>query len=353
MTQLAELTTLRLGGPASDIVECTGRESLIEVIECCDNAARPVLLLGGGSNLLVADEGFDGTVARILTRGVDRHATGDRVLITAQAGESWDRLVQRCVDEDLAGIECLAGIPGSVGATPIQNVGAYGQDVAMTISQVVVYDRATREVQTLAPAECRFGYRSSIFKRQVDRWAVLEVAFALKASDTSEPIRYAELARCLGITVGERAPVKRVRDAVLQLRRAKGMVLAENDPDTVSVGSFFLNPIIERAELPALRDRIHALCGAGTELPVFNADSGKVKLSAAWLIERAGFHRGYGDPAGIAISSKHTLALTNRGRGTTADVVALAQNIARTVWQMFEVELKPEPMFVGHTWHAP
>ncbi len=352
MTQLAELTTLRLGGPAREVLECTDRDSLISAIDRCDDAGEPVLVLGGGSNVLAADEGFAGTVVRTVTSGIETRAAGERVLLTAQAGEPWDRLVHSCVEAGLTGIECLAGIPGSTGATPIQNVGAYGQEVAQTISQVVAYDRTTREVHSFSPAECRFGYRSSEFKQHVGRWVVLEVTYALKEGERSEPIRYAELARCLGISVGESAPLSRVRDAVLQLRRAKGMVLDPDDPDTVSAGSFFLNPILGHEQVTELRKRVHYHCGASVEPPTFRAADGKVKTSAAWLIERAGFHRGYGDPGGIAISSKHTLALTNRGGGSTAELVALARKIARTVEQKFGVEIKPEPVFVGHAWSA-
>lgn len=353
MTDLAALTTLHLGGPAQELLECRDRESLISAIARCDAADTPVLLLGGGSNLLVADAGFNGTVIRIRTTGIEERAARGRAVVAAQAGESWGRLVNRCVDEGLAGIECLAGIPGSTGATPIQNVGAYGQEVAQTVREVVVYDRARREVRSLSPEECRFEYRSSLFKQQIDRWVVLEVSFALTVRTTSAPIRYAELARCLGVPVGESAPLARVRDAVMELRRAKGMVLDLHDPDTVSAGSFFLNPIIERDRLPDLRQRVHERFGPEVEPPAFETADGKVKTSAAWLIEHAGFHRGYGDPARIAISSKHTLAITNRGNGTAAEVVALAREIAGTVRRLFGIEMRPEPVFVGHTWTSP
>jgi UDP-N-acetylmuramate dehydrogenase len=353
MTRLADLTTLRLGGPAHALVECTDQDSLIAAVRRCDADGQPVLVLGRGSNVVAADEGFAGTVIRVLATGIEQRENGDRVILTAQAGESWDCLVDRCVEEGLAGVECLAGIPGSTGATPIQNVGAYGQEVAQTIVQVVAYDREAQEIQSLPPPECRFSYRSSAFKQQRGRWVVLEVAFGLVPRDTSDPIRYAELARYLGVSVGETAPLPRVRDAVLNLRRRKGMVLDEGDPDTVSAGSFFLNPMLERGELAELRQRVQIRCGPGIEPPVFATEDGKVKTSAAWLIEHAGFHRGYGSPSGIAISSKHTLALTNRGHGTTTELVALAREIAGTVRLEFGVELKPEPVFVGQTWSVP
>jgi UDP-N-acetylmuramate dehydrogenase len=353
MHRLADLTTLRLGGPAQDVIDCTDQGALIAAIQRCDADRHPVLVLGGGSNVVVADAGFRGTVIRVLTAGIDVRTGNNSVAVTAQAGESWDDLVDRCIKAGMAGIECLAGIPGSVGATPIQNVGAYGQDVAQTIRRVVAYDRTTRAIQTLSSEECRFSYRSSMFKQQSGRWLVLEVTFDLKRCDRSQAVRYAELARSLGIAVGETAPLQQAREAVLNLRRAKGMVLDPTDPDTVSAGSFFLNPILEPAELARLRDSVHARCGAETEPPVFPGENGKLKTSAAWLMERAGFHRGYGSPDGIAISSKHTLALTNRGRGTTAELIKLAREIAGRVRAEFGVELEPEPVFVGQSWSLP
>jgi UDP-N-acetylmuramate dehydrogenase len=254
------------------------------------------------------------------------------------------------VDDGLAGVECLAGIPGSAGATPIQNVGAYGQVVAQSIVEVVVYDREVREIRRLSPPECGFSYRSSVFKRHKSRWVVLDVSFELRERDASGPICYPELARCLGVAVGETAPLPEVRQAVLCLRRSKGMVLDAADPDTISAGSFFLNPVLDQSDVDALRRQIHARWGPDVEPPSFAAEGGKVKTSAAWLIEQAGFHRGYGSPDGIAISGKHTLALTNRGHGTTTELVALARQIATKVQLEFGIALQPEPVFVGHTW---
>ncbi len=329
---LAPLTTLRLGGPAHSLVDATTEAELVRAAS--DPAA---LLLAGGSNVVVADAGVDGTVVRVLTRGVSVDDRGDHVVVRAAAGEPWDDLVARCVADDLVGVECLAGIPGSTGATPIQNVGAYGQEVADTVVAVRVLDRATGAIEELAPADCGFGYRTSAFKRTPGRWAVLDVALRLERDAESAPIRYAELARTLGVEVGARAPLAAVREAVLALRRGKGMVLDPGDHDTWSAGSFFTNPFVGAAELPD---------GA----PAFAQPDGTVKTSAAWLIEQAGFHRGYGDPAGIAISSKHTLALTNRGGGTTAGLVALAREIAGGVRGRFGVALEPEPVFVGVAW---
>jgi len=261
----------------------------------------------------------------------------EHVLLRVAAGEPWDDLVARCVADGLVGVECLAGIPGSTGATPIQNVGAYGQEVADTLAAVRVLDRRTGEVTELGPEDCGFGYRTSAFKRAPGRWVVLEVVLRLRRGAEGTPIRYAELARSLGVRPGERARLADVRDAVLALRRGKGMVLDPGDHDTWSAGSFFTNPFVDPAALPD---------GA----PAFAQPDGTVKTSAAWLIERAGFRRGYGDPAGIAISSKHTLALTNRGDGTTAALVALAREIAAGVRERFGVVLEPEPVFLGLAW---
>jgi UDP-N-acetylmuramate dehydrogenase len=329
--ELAPYTTLRLGGPARAIVEATTEEELV------DAARGGALLLAGGSNVVVADEGVDATVARVLTRGVALERDGDRVLVRAAAGESWDGLVARCVAEGLAGVECLAGIPGSVGATPIQNVGAYGQEVADTLLAVRALDRRSEAIVELPRQACGFGYRTSAFKRDPARWAVLGVTLALRRGGHGTPVRYAELARALGVQLGERAPLAEAREAVLALRRAKGMVLDGADRDTWSAGSFFTNPFVAPADLPE---------GA----PAFPQGDGSVKTSAAWLIEHAGFHRGYGDPTGVAISSKHTLALTNRGAGTTAQLVALAREIRDGVLARFGVTLVPEPVFVGLAW---
>ena len=350
-TLLRDLTTLRLGGPAGRLVEANDEDALVAAVRRADRAGEPLLILAGGSNVVVADAGFAGTVVHVATRGVEATEAGDgRVRLTVQAGEPWDPFVARCVADARAGIECLAGIPGSVGATPIQNVGAYGQEVAETIRAVRVLDRRTGEVSALGPAECGFTYRSSAFKRTPGRWVVLAVTFALERSDRSAPIRYAELARALGVALGDRAPLPEVREAVLALRRGKGMVVDPADPDSVSAGSFFTNPVLAADAFAALERRVAERCGAGVAPPAFPDADGHVKTSAAWLIERAGFHRGHGDPHGIAISAKHTLALTNRGDGTTAELVALAREIARGVRERFGVDLVPEPVFVGHAW---
>jgi len=345
---LSDLTTLRLGGPAARMVAATTEDELVEAVGSADG---PLLVLAGASNVVVADAGFDGTVVRVATRGVESFQMSDgRLRLDVAAGEEWDALVAMCVVRDLSGIEALSGIPGSVGATPIQNVGAYGQEVADVIVNVRALDRGTGEIHDLDAEECLFDYRSSVFKRDPDRWLVLGVSFALERTDESEPVRYAELARRLHVEVGARAPLPAVREAVLALRRGKGMVLDPEDPDTVSAGSFFTNPILRTRDFEPFARRAAELLGGDVQPPAWPVSERLVKTSAAWLIERAGFTRGYGNPDGIAISSKHTLALTNRGAGTTAELVALAREIADGVHEQFGVALVPEPVFVGHSW---
>ena len=321
--ELAELTTLRLGGPAGALVDARSEAELVEA------ARGAALVLAGGSNVVVADNGVPGTVVRVLTRGVER----DGARLTVAAGEDWDALVATCVAEGLQGFECLSGIPGTVGATPIQNVGAYGQEVAETVESVRVLDRATGRVEDMSAADCGFVYRGSVFKYH-DRRVVLSVTFVLREGAMSGPLRYADLARALDVPTGGSAPLAEVRDAVLTLRRRKGMVIDPADPDSVSAGSFFTNPVLETAPAGA---------------PAWPEPDGRVKTSAAWLIEQAGFHRGYGNGR-IGISTKHTLALVNRGGGTTAELMALAREIAGAVRERFGIELHPEPVLVGHAW---
>jgi UDP-N-acetylmuramate dehydrogenase len=321
--ELAPLTTLRLGGRAASYVEARTES---EVVEAARDAA---LILAGGSNVVIADDGVPGLVARIVTRGVER----DGPRLTVAAGEEWDPLVALCVAEGLQGFECLSGIPGSVGATPIQNVGAYGQEVAETVESVRVYDRSTARVEDMSPAECGFVYRGSVFKYH-DRRIVLSVTFRLNESPRSGPLRYAELARTLGVPIGGSAPLTEVRAAVLALRRGKGMVIDPADPDSVSAGSFFTNPILETVPDGA---------------PAWPEPDGRIKTSAAWLIEQAGFHRGYGNGR-VGISSKHTLALVNRGGATTSELMSLAHEIAAGVHDRFGIALHPEPVLVGHDW---
>ena len=326
---LAPFTTLGLGGPAQRLLTCSDDAEIVDAVR---RTRGPLLVLGGGSNLVLPDDGYDGTVVQIVSRGVDVRRTADAVQVEAQAGESWDAFVLFAVDEGLAGVECLAGIPGLVGATPIQNVGAYGQDVAQTIVEVRAYDRAADHVQTLT--DCGFGYRWSRFKAEPDRWVVLSVTYRLELSATAKPVRYGELSRALG---QEQASQARVRSAVLQLRRAKGMVLDPADPDTRSAGSFFTNPVVDAA----VAARID---GA----PTYPEPDGRVKLSAAWLIEQAGFGKGAFDGP-VGISGKHTLALVNRGGGRTADLLRVARAIRDGVRARFDIDLVAEPVLVGAT----
>jgi UDP-N-acetylmuramate dehydrogenase len=332
--ELAPLTTLRLGGPAAGLVEARSEADLVEAVR----SESPALVLAGGSNVVIADEGVPGSVVRILTRGVERDGTR----LTVAAGEDWDALVEMCVAEGLQGFECLSGIPGSVGATPIQNVGAYGQEVAETVESVRVLDRATDRVIDMPASECGFEYRSSVFKYH-DRRVVLSVTFRMRAAGESGPLRYAELARALDVPVGGVAPLAEVREAVLTLRRGKGMVVDAADPDSVSAGSFFTNPILDVAAFEAFAAR------AAAPPPAWPETDGHVKTSAAWLIEQAGFHRGYGNGR-VGISAKHTLALVNRGGATTAELMSLAREIATGVRDRFGVDLHPEPVLVGHEW---
>jgi UDP-N-acetylmuramate dehydrogenase len=345
-TRLADLTTLRLGGPAAHLVEATSEVELVGTVSAADDAGRDVLLVAGGSNLVVADEGFAGTVVRIATRGVsaDVEDTTDPtcggVLVTVAAGEDWDALVARAVDSGWVGIEALSGIPGSVGATPIQNVGAYGQEVAETVATVRLWDRVDREVRTVAAADCGFGYRHSRFKADPSRYVVLSVTFQFRTGTLGAPVRYAELARTLGVEQGGRAPLADVRRAVLGLRAGKGMVLDPADHDTWSAGSFFTNPFLDAGQAAALPE------GA----PRFPQPDGTVKTSAAWLIEQAGFGKGFGlDRHGgrVSLSTKHTLALTNRGGATTHDLLGLAREVRDGVEQRFGIRLVNEPVLVG------
>ncbi len=404
---LSRFTTLGLGGPARRFVVAGTDDEIIAAVRDADRRGEPLLVLGGGSNLVISDDGFPGTVIQVATKGIHRTAgpdvtspgqaapsqaapsqagpdeagsrqaePGAPVTLTAAAGEEWDTVVASCVAADLAGLECLSGIPGLTGATPIQNVGAYGQEVADTITRVRAYDRATSGVVELAAADCGFGYRTSAFKRSLappavtGRFVVLGVTFQLTADRLSRPVRYAELAGVLGLDAGRpgegtpsqgpdeggRAPLGDVRSAVLRLRRGKGMVLDPGDPDSRSAGSFFTNPVLDARQFAMLRRLVDERCGPGVPIPQFPAGSGQVKVPAAWLIGQAGFHKGYpgagrpggGSPGPAAhISTKHTLALVNPGGASTAGVVGLAREIRDRVRDLFGVELASEPVLVG------
>jgi UDP-N-acetylmuramate dehydrogenase len=340
---LAPLTTFRLGGPATRLVTARTDADLVAAVRDADSRGEPVLLVGGGSNLLIADAGFPGTAIRIATRGVTRTGTA----LELAAGEVWTDAVEATVAAGLAGIECLAGIPGSAGATPIQNVGAYGQEVSTTITEVVAYDRERGETVTVPNAGCAFSYRHSRFKEDPARFVVLRVRFALEdAGGLSAPVKYAETAKALGVEPGDRVPLAEARETVLALRRGKGMVLDAADHDTWSAGSFFTNPILTGSEHAAFLARVHERLGADAAPPVYPAGEETVKTSAAWLIDKAGFTKGYG--AGPArISTKHTLALTNRGGATTEDLLSLAREVRDGVRDAFGVTLVNEPVAVG------
>jgi UDP-N-acetylmuramate dehydrogenase len=329
---LSGLTTLRLGGPARELVEARDWSEAVAALRGADG---PTLVLAGGSNVVVGDAGFDGTVVLLRGGGVER-VDG---VVRVQAGQVWDEFVAWTVAEGLSGVECLSGIPGSAGATPIQNVGAYGQEVAQTIAAVKVFDREADEIRDWTPEECGFSYRHSVFKHS-DRYLVLSVDFRLEESGLSQPVAYAELAKRLGVDVGDRVPLAEARAAVVALRRGKGMVLDEADHDTWSAGSFFTNPVIGAAVFHELAER------AGGEPPHWKVGEGRVKVSAAWLIGAAGFAKGY-SKGRVGLSTKHTLALTNRGGATTAELLALAGEVADKVEHDFGVRLHPEPVMVN------
>lgn len=339
---LAELTTLRVGGPAT-IAECATTESLVATVRALDTAEIPVLLLAGGSNLLISDDGFDGVVVKVATTGVNIGADG----VFAEAGANWDDVVAASVSAGLGGLECLSGIPGSAGATPVQNVGAYGVEVASLLRRVQLLDRASGEIRWAEPGELGFGYRTSMLKHQ-NTGVVLAVEFALDPSGASAPLRYGELSRRLDAADGESRPAAQVRAAVLGLRAGKGMVLDPADHDTWSAGSFFTNPVVPEAQLEQVRAAITAQVGDVT-IPTYPAPDG-VKFPAGWLIERAGFAKGFPGPdAPARLSTKHTLALTNRGSATAADLVALARTVRAGVAERFGIRLEPEPITVGIT----
>lgn len=348
---LSELTTTGVGGPAPDVIEATTEAEVLSAVRAADDAGTKLLLVGGGSNLVISDDGYDGTVLRIATRGVDivRGARGGRTRVTVAAGHPWDDVVKATLDAGLAGLEALSGIPGSSGATPVQNVGAYGADVSRTLESVRAWDRHESRLVDFAAADLAFGYRDSLLKRTTvegsPRYVVLDVTFALEASTLGAPIAYAELARTLGVDAGERADASAVRATVLRLRAGKGMVLDPADRDTYSTGSFFTNPIVDADTAASLPD----------DAPRFPA-AGGTKLSAAWLIDRAGFAKGFGLPGTVgadlaggraSLSSKHTLAITNRGGATARDILAIARAVRDGVRERFGITLHNEPLLIG------
>ncbi|MCV7421188.1 UDP-N-acetylmuramate dehydrogenase [Mycobacterium yunnanensis] len=335
---VAAMTTLRLGPVASTVLTCSTSDAVVAVLRELppDDPAERTLILGGGSNVVVADDLTDVTVVRLANTEIT--VEGD--VVRAEAGASWDDVVVTSLAYGLGGLECLSGIPGSVGATPVQNVGAYGVEVADVISRVRLLDRRTGQVRWAEPGELGFGYRTSVLKNRSEV-VVLEVEFTLDAADRSAPLRYGELLRVLDVEPGARAVPTRVREAVLTLRAGKGMVLDDGDADTWSVGSFFTNPVVSQAGFERLRASVDG------PVPNYPAPDG-VKLAAGWLVERAGFERGYpGDGAPARLSTKHALAVTNRGSATTKELLSLARDVRDGVERAFGVRLVPEPILVG------
>ncbi|WP_367113085.1 UDP-N-acetylmuramate dehydrogenase [uncultured Tessaracoccus sp.] len=334
---LADHTTLRVGGPARRFVVARTPDEVAAVVGEADDADVPVLVLGGGSNVLVADEGFDGLVVQVGVTGVQGTVSDcGGAVIKVGAGEVWDDFVAHAVGEGWVGPEALSGIPGSVGATPIQNVGAYGAEVSHFVYQVRTFDRETKQFRTFANADCEFAYRDSVFKRHPGRYVVVEVTFQFRLGHLSAPIRYQELARRLGVEVGDLAEASLVRETVLAIRAGKGMVLDETDHDTWSAGSFFTNPILDADAAASLPD------GA----PRFPAGEGRVKTSAAWLIQHSGFDKGH-RRGSAGLSTKHVLALTNRGGATAAELVGLAREVRDGVERATGIRLRPEVNLVG------
>lgn len=359
-TTLKELTTFRIGGPIGAFLEVVEEAEFTDAIRGADESGTPLLVVGGGSNILASDEGFAGIVVHDARRQVTCTAagdTGDTVLVTASAGMVWDEFVSWSLDEGLSGIEALSGIPGTVGAAPVQNVGAYGHEISDTLESIVAWDRAVGRALRIPAKDLELSYRDSRIKRSLHegdsqgrvwgptgRWVVLEARFALKKSALSAPILYRELAGRLGVDPGERADAGLVRETVIALRTSKGMVLDAEDHDTWSAGSFFTNPILSAAQVRCLPD----------EAPRFKQADSTVKTSAAWLIDHAGFGKGYAlagaRPEGAAVSFKHVLALTNRGSASAGEVVELALRIREGVEERFGVRLVPEPVGVGIHW---
>lgn len=328
MRRLAELTTLRVGGTPNSLVVASAESEIIEAVSANPNA----LILGGGSNVIVSDD-FAGDVIKIESTGFENDESACAgAWVTVAAGHDWNDFVTSAVANGWTGIEGLAGIPGTVGATPIQNVGAYGQSVSDTIAQVRAWNKKTKSVDVIFAADCEFGYRTSIFKSQPDTWVILSVTFQLPLGTMSAPIAYNELAAKLNVEIGDRVSTSELQSAVLELRAGKGMVLDSADHDTWSVGSFFMNPRVLTAPENA---------------PNWPEADGTVKVSAAWLIEQAGFTKGFTLNGRAALSSKHTLAITNRGTATSADISELADHIVQGVKDKFDIELKPEATFIS------
>ncbi|MDP9801365.1 UDP-N-acetylmuramate dehydrogenase [Arcanobacterium wilhelmae] len=344
---LADLTTMGVGGTISRYVEAHTREELIAAIREADSAGVPLLVLGGGSNILASDEPFEGVVVRDMRSGIEtvmEDGCGGAQM-RALAGTPWDDVVRYAIEHEWRGLEALSGIPGAVGAAPVQNIGAYGQELADTFAAATTYDRETGQIKTLFLTDMKFSYRDSILKQSIaqwgysPRWIVLDVLFHMFRGSMSAPIKYGQLAGALGVEVGQTAPAWQVRETVLALRASKGMVLDDSDRDTFSCGSFFTNPILPAGVAATLPP----------EAPRYSAGEGLVKTSAAWLIDHAGFPKGFAVGERASLSTKHTLALTNRGGATSADIRQLARHIQEGVRAAYGVDLHPEPVVLGET----
>ena len=335
MTELSKYTSFRVGGPASKIIQVSTEAEIIAAIE--DAGDSPILIMGGGTNVLISDKGFDGTVIRISNNSVQSEVDAcSGATLTIGAGEDWDTFVQTTIDRGFAGLETLSGIPGTVGAAPIQNIGAYGHEVAEFITRVRTYDRQEKALKTFTNSECEFSYRNSYFKAHPGRYVVLEVQFQIRRGEFSDPITYIELSRKLGIEPGEKAPVAATRAAVLELRASKGMLLKNDDHDSWSAGSFFTNPIISQQAADQLPNAA----------PKWPLNDGRVKVSAAWLIENSGIHKG-DEVGGARISTKHVLALSNSGNATASDIAELAKRARNQVKEVFGITLEAEVNLVG------
>lgn len=338
MSDLSEFTSLHVGGPAQKIVEVSSETEIIAALE--EAGDSPVLILGGGTNMLISDSGFAGTVIRISNNQVKEEIDAcSGATLTIGAGENWDGFVSSTIEGGFAGLETLSGIPGTVGAAPIQNIGAYGHEVSEFITRVRTYDRVKKELKTFANEECKFSYRNSIFKSEPGRYVILDVSFQLRIGEKSEPITYLELANKLGIELGERVSIQNARATVLELRGAKGMLLKADDKDSWSAGSFFTNPIISKAQA----DQLPATA------PRWPTTDGQIKTSAAWLIEQAGIEKGQSH-GGAKVSSKHVLALTNSGNATAVEITELAKIASTAVKAKFGIELQPEVNLIGIKW---
>jgi len=335
MTELSKYTSLRVGGPATKIVQVSTEAQIIAAIE--EAGDTPILIMGGGTNVLIADKGFEGTVIRISNNSVQAEVDAcSGATLTIGAGEDWDVFVQTTITSGFAGLETLSGIPGTVGASPIQNIGAYGHEVSEFITRVRTYDRQEKAVKTFTNSECQFSYRNSLFKAHPGRYVVLDVQFQIRRGEFSDPITYLELAKKLGVELGDKAPVVATRKAVLELRASKGMLLSTEDHDSWSAGSFFTNPIISQQAADALPNAA----------PKWPLNDGRVKISAAWLIENAGMHKG-DEVGGARISTKHVLALTNSGDATAADIAELAKRARDHVKEIFGITLEAEVNLIG------